>query len=231
MELTEQFLSEVRNHAITVEMDFGRYRSIKFSNPESNHLWFRLVSYPSGLVITSDVGAYSFGRTTDKDMFRALSIPSLTFDYFHHKLVSRDARCDLQEFCPIKYKAWLEEFKIGFQQHAMHSSYNNYQRHEETEEFNDLVQALELAEDDCEMAISEIEGGCHIPWVRNYIENGFLDISKPPYQWLKYGDEFLWCCQAVQWGIKQYSESPERWKVKIEQGPIFAGGREFKEVV
>lgn len=209
MELSMQFLSDVRDHAINIEIDNGVHRSIKFS-PKNNHLWFRLVSYPGGMMITSSVATYCFARSNFQDLFEQFSMPSFTMDCYAIQVESRDRYSEEREFCLSKYKAWIEEFKTEFQQYATTCIKDIDERQKQSKLFNELVQRLVLIKEDWHQAVYMIKN-CEIQWCKDYFNlSSTIDPNNKPYRWMKYSDDFLWCCQAIKWGIKLYKREITR---------------------
>lgn len=71
MSLTvERFLQDVADHKMTVVMDNGVYRHLRFANSDSKlafNQWFDIVTWPGFLAYSGDMGCFVFSRL--KDMF------------------------------------------------------------------------------------------------------------------------------------------------------------------
>ena len=65
----EQFLRNVKNHTMRVEMDDGVHRSLVFSNDDTFNQHFRINTWPGYLCISGDMGCYVFSRIYDMFKF------------------------------------------------------------------------------------------------------------------------------------------------------------------
>lgn len=73
----ERFAHDIATHEMTVLHDDGLYRHLRFvridtaddgTQSRSSLYWFDLATWPGVLVINGDMGSYTFGGTTEKDM-------------------------------------------------------------------------------------------------------------------------------------------------------------------
>ena len=56
----QEFLNDVRGHAMTILRDDGVHRHLRFKKPGSGTYWFDLITWPGTLCIDGDMGTYVF---------------------------------------------------------------------------------------------------------------------------------------------------------------------------
>ncbi|MEV0382306.1 hypothetical protein [Nonomuraea sp. NPDC050643] len=65
-ESAEAFARDTAGHEMTVLLDQGLHRHLRFQKPKSGNCWFEIVTWPGSLAIRGDIdGGYIFTRTTD----------------------------------------------------------------------------------------------------------------------------------------------------------------------
>ncbi|NUP38948.1 MAG: hypothetical protein HOY76_18515 [Streptomyces sp.] len=70
-EAAHRFASETRNHEMTVLLDNGMYRHLRFANPKSSLYWYEISTAPNQLVFSGDGDSFVFRLATDMfEMFR-----------------------------------------------------------------------------------------------------------------------------------------------------------------
>jgi hypothetical protein len=62
-----RFADDTSAHRMTVLLDQGLYRHLRFADPASNFSWFEIITVPGLLTINGDMGTFTFSR--EKDMF------------------------------------------------------------------------------------------------------------------------------------------------------------------
>jgi hypothetical protein len=62
-----RFADDTSAHRMTVLLDQGLYRHLRFADPSSNFSWFEIITVPGLLTINGDMGTFTFAR--EKDMF------------------------------------------------------------------------------------------------------------------------------------------------------------------
>lgn len=81
----ERFERDTAEHALTVKLDDGLYRHLRFQKPGSWQYGYDLVTWPGFLAYTGDMGEYLFARTADMFDFFAAG-PGINPDYWGEKL-------------------------------------------------------------------------------------------------------------------------------------------------
>lgn len=174
----ERFLKDVAEHEMTIHLDQGLYRHVRFNKPDRGwHLWFELVTWPGFLSITGDVGAYTFSRTADMfEFFRDdRSDLGVNLGYWGEKVRAVDRNGKLDEFSP-------ERFRKAVKREAWKAP--------KAERGAMLAKLLPMADEGQHEAVRA---------VMNHGVDDFWDytLTEPSIQ-------FEWSCWAVAWGVRQY---------------------------
>lgn len=187
-ESAARFPADTPNHHMTVLHDDGLYRHLRFRDPESILYWFDLVTWPGALAINGDCGSFMFTR--DMDMF----------SFFRRNGNERG----------INPGYWAEKEKTG----AKTQNYSEAKlRQNVVEHFIDAVRDADaprglgkaIREDifdnweyDLEREDSAREA------VANFSYREFRFVDSWEWDLTDWDWHYLWCCQAIVWGIGQY---------------------------
>lgn len=202
----EEFLQHVEKHTMTVLMNEGLHRHLRFKRPDTSDQSFDLITWPGYLLITGDMGSYLFQRLTDMfEFFRGC--PSTRTDrgsinpsdlkinpgYWGEKLQAID-KCS-------GYRAWdKEKFKQAILNEFNQWVENNQNIDKEimadahTQFYEDILQPLDdWTRDEAYRAVTDFEvDGWHL----------FQDFWEADTD--EYTYHYLWCCHAIVWGIEQF---------------------------
>lgn len=188
MYIKDEFLRDVSKHEMKIEHDSGLHRSVLFENPASRFRchWFRLVTYPGGLLITGDVGAHVFERLPDMfDFFRCDDL-TISADYWAQKCVSRWNK----EYCAEAFKACvIKEFRNWYRSRSREKRRDTWERLR--------AELLDAAYDFDTLAA--IQKACDFEGPDGFHLGEFWTYSIERWDAL-----FLWNCYAIVWGIQQY---------------------------
>jgi hypothetical protein len=194
----ESFLKDISSHKMTVLLDNGLYRHIRFKRPNTGNMYFDLVTGPGYLLYRGDMGCYEFERIPDM------------FEFF---------RCDRESYqkqgkkVPINVGYWGEKLQSV-------SCFGNGYREYSQELFNEAIEELvqdfiestpEVDEDEFREAVSddvlsmgefECEARHAVDDFRFNDREVFSDffevrLTRPTYH-------YTWACYAISWGIQQY---------------------------
>lgn len=247
----ESFLKNVENHTANILLDNGVYRHIHCSNNGSSNRHFNIVTYPGYLVISGDMGGFTFRRLND--MFNFFggyegkpTHPGINADYWHEKCesVSRfggvkrfdsealmdSIKCRADDVCADleddwnEYcdKNWANDECDELDSNAEYQTYKAFQESVKAE----IIEYFENCDMDEYRYISEIE-----EFESDIVEG--LEFSGDEWEWLtteSYTMQYLWCCHAIVWAIEQYNQQ----KAKADsckhllRTATFEGG--FKEI-
>lgn len=187
------FLKDVATHKMTVPLDNGLYRHVRFRKAETNwNLWFDLVTWPGMLTIAGDMGTWTFARV--EDMFK----------FFRDKELR------------INPSYWSEKIQTG-----VYSGREQVQVYDHEEFGRRLIEQLShyfsLEGDDLEAATQAVKDEilrydneweakiaardftCELPSGEKFE----FDACELP-SGKDYAYHFLWCLYAIVWGIQQY---------------------------
>lgn len=201
--ITEQeFLDVVSHHKMTIIMDNGVYRRIRFKNPASSAYWFELITWPGVLCINGDMGTFVFQRLEDMfEFFRAdvryLKRLGLTLaispNYWSEKLVAPTSR-DVKEFSRELFCQYVKESYADWCE-------NNTDTSESVKA--GLWKELES------VVICSIEDGEANAYktARNFVSLYDVDFNlQDCWEWncRDFKHSFIWCCFAIAWGVATY---------------------------
>jgi hypothetical protein len=117
-ECTEEiFLENIKNHKLTVLLDNGIYKHLRFKSKDTNSYYFDIVTYPNHLVISGDMGClvasripdmFEFYRTDRNYMLKDGRKLAINPSYWAEKIVS--GKDDIKEFSINKLKKNVTEY-------------------------------------------------------------------------------------------------------------------------
>lgn len=205
----ESFLKDVANHQMTVKLDSGVYRHLRFAatGKMAGFSWFEIVTWPEYLAYSGDMGCFVFTRLTDMFEFfgcRPSDSKELYINqgYWAEKLdaVDRDGRTPgAEEFSPERFRSEVEEH---FEEWAKEEGLTEDQRKEFLEELEcEVLSLADDGEDDARRALSnfshKIDG----------IKLEFFDTWE--WRFTEYTYRYTWCCYALAWAIRKYEAKNE----------------------
>lgn len=83
----EQFLKDVDSHILTINLDQGVYRDLTIAKPDNITMHYNITTRPGYLMITGDMGAYTFCRANDMfGFFRQENTYSINPGYWGEKV-------------------------------------------------------------------------------------------------------------------------------------------------
>ncbi|WP_421565939.1 hypothetical protein [Ochrobactrum sp. EDr1-4] len=181
------FKRDTKGHSMTVRMDNGVHRDLKFSYNNSSTYHFNITTWPGYLCISGDMGDYVFQRLTD--MFEFFRGDAINPDYWAEKIQANNRRGGYERFSFDRLK---EAVKTDFDQWEV-------PRRKKKAAWQAIEDKLFFYMDPND------ERGC-IQSVMDYecslTKQCFVDFYE--HNLKEYTHHFLWCCFAIQWAIKQY---------------------------
>lgn len=189
-ESTARFQADTKDHEMTVLLDGGLYRHLRFKPPGRSFYWFDLITWPGKLAFVGDGEAFAFSRLEDMFEFFRMSRGRINPMYWAEKLVTASDRArtysvekftgrvaealgDVEDDYPGVTAAWaahVEDFDVQYAANAR----------EALDDFRFKPEGAPV-----EQAPFRFED----TW-----EWDFQD-----WHWW-----FLWACQGIAWGISQY---------------------------
>jgi hypothetical protein len=194
----DRFLRDVRDHKMTIELDQGLHRCIRFGRTRAASAYhFRLVTWPGHLSISGDMGDYTFSRLHDMFTFFRFAGPEydktdrINVGYWDEKLTSvckSGGREELDE------EAYTDAVRRCLNSHINGMSLSDAKRVMRDVRWDNLLEApssVREAQDRIYAWRCPVTGNCPFAEFWNY------RITKASYH-------LVWCLRAIQWGIKQY---------------------------
>jgi hypothetical protein len=191
----ETFLRDVEHHKLTVLMDNGVYRHLRFSRDKSIDMYFELITGPNYLLYRGDMGCYEFERLTDMfSFFRNKQSDSLYINpcYWSEKLQACCIYSNYKVFDNDTLQELIKELRDDFTE--------DYLDEEGKEEFND----------ECESHFQTHYDNMHDAYIdasefnfndKNPFQDIFIDSAPEVFS-----SHFIWACYAIVWGIQQYDK-------------------------
>ncbi len=182
----DKFLSDVANHAMTVALDNGIYRHVRFRQPQNSNMWFDLVTWPGVLTIHGDMGTWTFSRVQDMFTFFRDEKLRVNHSYWAEKL--QHGTHGGREGARV----WSDDlFKEQLFDRVANSGL-------EPEEIKDITLALHD-----ELAYLDNKHDLLIA-ARDFKHGDFQFDSCELPDGKEYAYHFIWCLYAIVWGIQQY---------------------------
>lgn len=182
-----RFLSDVRDHEMTIELDQGVHRSILFKRPRSSSYYFQLVTWPGHLAISGDMGSYIFSR--EPDMFGWFRDPDMAGrikpQYWAEKADAVDREGGTERFSADKMARAVRDSAAEWQVRLGDADKIRV-------EIEDLATGGYSNEHEAYEAIRDFEASDG---------NDFSGFECSLKDW-DFG--YLWLCRAIVWGIKRY---------------------------
>ena len=187
----------IKNHQMTVLMDIGVNRHLRFSDDngkKTNH-WFDIVTFDEGLLFTSGFGCYSFSRRFVSDMLEFFRRRDSNSRYVAEKITSKSESEEVfsdrlaKEYLLDSFSIWLDEKEF------------------KEDEAKRLFDEFKIELDECDfssiegvrMAYDEFDFNGHL------IKFDFDDFY--PYE---LSQKYIDCVDAIKFGIKKYDELKNR---------------------
>lgn len=192
------FLRDVRDHKMTIELDQGVHRCILFGRTRASSAYhFRLVTWPGHLSISGDMGDYTFSRLHDMFTFFRFAGPEydktdrINVGYWCEKLTSVCKYGGTEE---LDEAAYTEAVRCCLNGHINGMSLHDAKRVVRDVRWDGLLEAPSSIPEAQDMV-----SAWRCPVTGNSLSSNFWDyrITKASYH-------LVWCLRAIQWGIKQY---------------------------
>lgn len=180
----------IRDHRMTIEMDQGVHRSLLFRRPGSSTWHFRLVTWPGHLHIGGDCEDFTFART--EDMFEFFRGDRINPGYWSEKLRSPDRMNIYREFSEARFHQAIRDH------FARWTFSDDAERKRALARLEDVWDGLIGATPETEQ--EAMAAAYH--YVCPETGQQFTDFWDNRV-W-DYSHHFIWCCRAIQWGIRQY---------------------------
>jgi hypothetical protein len=184
----ESFLNDVKDHVMTVNVNLPNgYRHIVFSKPDTVVERFEIVTTPSRLFYTGDMGSFTFGREYTDMVYFFGTANDINVGYWTEKCIASDGVSDgIYTFdadtCIYDMVEYMEENE--FSEDAIEFFNENLYGRETIKELRGLCDELNFNQD----FDDQIDSEC-------YPSNTGVT------------GRFLWCLHAINWGCRKFIES------------------------
>lgn len=187
--IDERFLRDVRDHKLTILQDDGVHRHLRLARPGSSAYHFNVVTFPGYIVLTGDMGSWTFARVQDMfTFFRDESMRgAINPSYWHEKAEAVDKTCVAKEYSPTKFKQAVHratrdwDCTLGTAAELQKEIREAFSGYDEPTDERDAYERIRDFQSDC---------GQH-----------FEDFEYDLKEWSMH---YLWACKAIVWAIKQY---------------------------
>lgn len=214
----QQFLRDVRDHQMDIELDQGAHRSIYFGRPGSSTDCFRLNTWPGRLSFSGDRGDYTFSRVRDMFTFFRHPGPEYVTDdrvnigYWDEKLT---AICKYGERYDLDEEAYTEAVRSCLNSHISRMSLSDAKRVLHEVRWDDLLEAPST-ENEARDRVSRWR--CPVTGDHPFSEFWDFRITKASYR-------LVWAMRAIQWGIKRYDLHRQSRTHAAHDRAVLAGER------
>lgn len=185
----ERFAKDTADHAMTVALDEGLHRHLKFRAPDTGMYWFEIATWPGVMVIRGDMGTFVFSR--EPDMIGFFRGPHIDHGYWAEKEVTGapTKRFDQQRAAQL-VKEHIAEIVGEYEPHDVET----IQR-----AASDLL--AQMAD-----AMGPEEAHSLLDGFRIRVADGSYVEFYDTWEWdlQTWTAQFLWCCEAIAWAIRQY---------------------------
>lgn len=181
-----------RPHEMTVLLDQGPYRHLRFASPDRSAYWFDLVTWRGVLAFRGDVGdGYVFAR--DPDMFAFFRGRGINPHYWSEKLDG--GRGPVKQYSEDLFKQIVVEHLAEFAEYDPMLA--------RTAKAEILADPDTYYEAGARSLLSE--------WEQRGV---FSDV----WEWdlRDFDPSFLWACYAIVWGIAQYDRARQNTPAPVE---------------
>ena len=206
-EVEEYFFKDIANHKMTVLLDNGIYRHLRFAKPNERSYWFEIITYPGELILTGDMGTYVFRRLEDMfTFFRSENKNATNLEinpsYWGEKLVATGNNSLWSSHLEFSGETFRKRVEENLKDWLADETVSEEEGKQVTEEVAGMLDAINNSEDERE----SIGAARDFSFKVNDHRFEFYD----PWEWncKEFRYHYLWCCYAIVWGIAQYDKQP-----------------------
>jgi len=189
-QVEKRFPEDIATHQLEIVQDSGLFRHLRFRRQDRGFsYWFDITTWPGFLCISGDMGCYVFSRIPDMfEFFRGKD--GIDYRYWKEKLQAVDRNSPAMEW---SYDEFWSNVVDAFRQRVEHSEQKQYRRR--------LIKVIreQLSFVDHSNSYESIKAMMELEIDGQYPFEDFYEYSCKDYT-----HRFVWCCQAIRWGINQY---------------------------
>jgi len=208
-ETRDYFRREVVEHEMTIVLDQGLHRHLRFRRPGTGIWAFDIITWPGRLMITGDIADFAFARLPDMFEFFGGDPDRINAHYWGEKLI---APRDCRSYSEARFRAVVGGlYREAVEDGAIAPDDAEPVWHDLELEVLEYAYARELAMPAAE-AFESHSFEFHDVW----------DWDVRDFDW-----HYLLCCWAIVWGIAKYREhkaaapTVKVWPVPLIRDPNF----------
>lgn len=183
----DQLLNAVSEHEMTVLLDEGVYRHLRFKSPKNSFYWFDLITWPGHLVVGGDIQHYMFARVHDMFNFFSGKIGHINPGYWSEKLLA-PRECSTYS---------VDEFRRQVTEHW--EEYRDHHLIDADAIWRDLQE--QILDDDWGELSDETMARLRLD---RFESHGFRFYDTWEWDFKTVDHHFLLSCHAIVWGIAKY---------------------------
>ena len=201
----ERFLTDVKDHKISIEKDDGVHRFIRFRRENGSAYWFDLITWPGNLCISGDCGTYVLSRLPDMfDFFRIDEgdfnkrkdrLLNINPGYWGEKLQSIGTNAGYEEFSEEKFEVNVKDY---FDSYMAPQIETEIEKDELWQEITEEI--LNYSCDGSDRVHQRLYDFEH--------EGYSFDLDQFSNS-ERFTFHFIWCLYAIVWGIIKYDEAKQ----------------------
>lgn len=183
----ENFLNDVKDHVLTVNLDNGVYRDLTIKKPHTVDMHYHITTRPGYLFFTGDMGSYVFERS--HDMFKFFRGNIINPYYWSEKLQAGK----------------FEEFSSDKARAALNKAFEYWIESTDKDEAFIANEKCELdgIDTDNEFEFTKAVYDFH-PNKGGVELNDFWECNVKDYTF-----HYIWCCYAIVHAIELYDQQNE----------------------
>lgn len=187
-DVKQRFDRDVAEHRMTVLLDNGVFRHVRFGRPGDTNASFYLTTWPMHLCISGDMGTYVFSRM--EDMFQFFRGHRVNFSYWAEKVQAEDRHSKTFEFSRDLFEAAVRD--------DFESFWESYGTDEaaKAEAWSDIEDHVINGDETVAAAVARAHEFEHDG---RLVFTDFWDNHLEGFT-----HHFMWCCHAIPWAIAKY---------------------------
>jgi len=213
-EPTDGHSRPIRGHQMRVLRDDGLYRHLRFQSPDTGIAWFELVTWPGALTICGDMGSWTFRRTEDMFEFfggkgdinpgywqeKIAGDPDTAVAY-DVELMKKAIREETADWNPVREAPRAHGRRVETVTSPLLGDDDTSPRDKVLAEFkaavDELIEGLVDHEDTDRQSLDDFDS------------HGFEFVDTWEWKLRGHTHQYLWCCHAIRWGIREYRRHAE----------------------
>ncbi len=194
------FERDTRNHKLTVLRDDGLYRHLQFKQPGTRNMQFELITWPGYLAYCGDMGDFMFTRLDDMFAFFRTDAGRINPRYWAEKMVATDKNGGHKQFSDKAFEQTvISELVTWIREHRYKTT------KEQRRDLWDAVVSEVIDAESCPTGQYKFDAAIGFNH-RIGADATFEFVDFWDHNFDEYTYHYLWCCNAIVWGIQQYDQ-------------------------